>query len=167
MAQNYTSKDTSINRTKLPSIYRKLGDKIRGKRILDYGCGKYVDHIEKYLDSMQCYAFFYDPYNRSVEENYKWVSACGFQQDDVSICSNVLNVIDDEKTIIEIIHVLGFFAKDAYITVYEGDKSGRGRQTGKDQYQRNEKAAAYLERIRNLGYWAEMKNGVIHMRREK
>lgn len=166
MAQNFTSKDTSINKGKLPAIYRKLGDKIRGKRVLDYGCGRYVDHIREHLESLDCTPYFYDPYNRSVEENYKWVSVCGYQNDDIIVCSNVLNVIDDDKTVNDIIHVLGFFAKDGYITVYEGDKSGRGRQTGKDQYQRNEKAAAYLDRIRNLGYWAEMKNGVIHMRRE-
>ena len=166
MAQNYTSKDTSINKGKLPAIYRKLGNKIQGKRVLDYGCGRYVDHIEEHLNSIHCTPYFYDPYNRAEEENYKWVSMCGFQCDDVAICSNVLNVIDDEKTIIEIIHVLGFFAKDAYITVYEGDKSGKGRQTGKDQWQRNEKATAYLERIQEAGYWAELKNGVIHMRRK-
>ena len=158
MAQSFTSKDTSINKGKLPAIYRKLGNKIRGMRVLDYGCGRYVDHIREHLESLDCTPYFYDPYNRPEEENYKWCSVCGYQNDDVIICSNVLNVIDDDKTVNEIIHVLGFFAKD---------KTGRGRQTGKDQYQRNEKAAAYLERIRNLGYWAEMKNGVIHMRREK
>ena len=166
MAQNFSSKGTSINKTKLPSIYRKLGSKIQGKRVLDYGCGRYVDHIEKYLESMHCYPFFYDPYNRPEEENYKWIRECGYQNDDVAICSNVLNVIDDEKTITGIIHVLGFFAKESYITVYEGDKTGNGRQTGPDQYQRNEKASAYLERIQKLGYWAELRNGVIHMRRK-
>ena len=167
MAQNFTSKGTSINKEKLPAIYRKLGNKIRGMRVLDYGCGRYVDHIREHLESLDCVPYFYDPYNRTETDNYKWVSVCGFQQDDVVICSNVLNVIDDDITIVQIIHVLGFFAKDAYITVYEGDKTGKGRQTGADQYQRNEKAAVYLERIRNLGYWAEMKNGVIHMRRVK
>ena len=166
MAQNFSSKGTSINRDKLPAIYRKLGDKIRGMRVLDYGCGRYTEHIKKHLRSMDCYPYFYDPYNLPTEENYKWVNRCGYQNDDVAICSNVLNVIDDEKTIVGIIHVLGFFSKDAYITVYEGDKSGKGRQTGPDQYQRNEKTSKYLERILKLGYWAELKNGVIHMRRK-
>lgn len=166
MAQNYSSKGTSINRTKLPSIYRKLGSKIQGKRILDYGCGRYVDHIEKYLKTLNCHPYFFDPYNRTGEQNMDCIHRYGLVNQDVVICSNVLNVIDDDVTVDIIIKTLQAIGKDVYITVYEGDKSGKGRQTGPDQYQRNEKASAYLERIQKLGYWAELKNGVIHMRRK-
>lgn len=170
MAQNFTSKDTSINKGKLPAIYRKLSDKVlRFKTVIEYGCGKYTEHIREHLESLYCVPFFYDPYNQPEEENGKALnaikSAIFAAPFDVAICSNVLNVIDSDETVNEIIRKLVRIATDTYITVYEGDKTGKGKQTGKDQYQRNEKAAAYLDRIRGLGYWAEMKNGVIHMMR--
>ena len=165
MSQNFTSAGTSINKNKLPAIYRKLGKTIEGKSTLDYGCGRYVDHIREHLESINCTPFFYDPYNRTEKQNSEWIcTQCGYHAIDVAICSNVLNVIDDEKSIEKIIDILGYHAKEAYLTVYEGDKSGKGRQTGPDQYQRNEKAQKYLDRIVSMGYWAELRNGVIHMR---
>lgn len=164
--QRFTSRETSINKTKLPAIYRKLGKKISGV-VLDYGCGRYVDHIREHLENMGCIAYCYDPYNLPREENLKAWKRHKVGAYDTVICSNVLNVIDSDWEVNNVLHRLAFWGKHVYITVYEGDKSGRGRQTGKDQYQRNEKAAAYLDRIRGLGYWVEMKNGVIHMRREE
>lgn len=170
MAQNYSSKGTSINRTKLPAVYRKIGDKaLRFKAVLDYGCGKYTDHIREHLEKLNCSPCFFDPYNQPEEENnkalniIKSIDAAFCAPFSVAICSNVLNVIDSDDVVDDIIRELAMVALESYITVYEGDKSGTGRQTGKDQYQRNEKASAYLERIKKLGYWAELKNGVIHM----
>lgn len=174
MAQNYSSKGTSINKTKLPAVYRKVGDKaLRGMRVLEYGCGRYTDHIREHLEKLQSTPYFFDPYNLPEEENQKTLNVMNswmYQIFDtvpfnVVICSNVLNVIDDDETVNEIIRKLVRNAIDVYITVYEGDKTGKGRQTGPDQYQRNEKASAYVERILKLGYWAELKNGVIHVMR--
>ena len=36
-----TSKNTSINTSKLPAIYKKIDwEQFRGQRVFDYGCGK-------------------------------------------------------------------------------------------------------------------------------
>jgi len=49
----------------------------------------------------------------------------------------------------------------AYITVYEGNRTGVGRQTGKDQYQRNEPLVFYRKFFRN----AEIERQMIVVRR--
>ena len=43
MRQTFTSATTSINSTKLPAVYGKLP--FKPVALLDYGCGKYTDHI--------------------------------------------------------------------------------------------------------------------------
>lgn len=53
MIQKITSKNTSINSTKLPAIYNKIDfSKFRnGFNILDYGCGKF-NNGRDYIDSL-------------------------------------------------------------------------------------------------------------------
>ena len=48
MAQTYTSKATSINRSKLPAVYNKAI--FSAPFVFDYGCGKYTDHIRQHLN---------------------------------------------------------------------------------------------------------------------
>jgi len=77
------------------------------------------------------------------------------------ICSNVLNVIDDEDTLrftgIILSHIAWNTGGKMFVTVYEGDRSGIGRQTGPDQYQRNAPLREYLK------YFpiAEIRSGMI------
>lgn len=134
--QKYTSMNTSINKTKVPAVFRKVDwEKFRGKTVLDYGCGRYTEHIEKYLEQYGVRYVGYDPYWRPERRNIRY---------DVVVCSNVLNVIDDDNTVYQVHGCVRWYNEPYFITVYEGDGSGIGRQTGKDQYQRNEKAGKYL-----------------------
>ena len=48
MKQTFTSAGTSINRDKLPAVFRKAD--FTSRAIFDYGCGKYTDHIREYLN---------------------------------------------------------------------------------------------------------------------
>ena len=77
------------------------------------------------------------------------------------VCSNVLNVIDADGEVSRICYQLEKITEatggTAYITVYEGDRSCVGRQTGRDQYQRNEPLREYLRFFHN----ATIRNGVI------
>lgn len=154
MAQNYTSAATSINKTRLPAVYGKVAIPA-GSTVLDYGCGRYTDHIRAALPET-CQYIPYDPYNLPESKLPESVV-------DVAICSNVLNVIDDDETVNEILSTLSKCAKAAYITVYTGDNSGVGRATGIDQYQRNEPLSAYRARLEALGIRCTMKNGVIRL----
>lgn len=158
MAQTYTSKATSINRDKLPVVYRKVS--FRGRTVLDYGCGKYIEHIVKHLQGECCASYLpYDPYNQPDKVNRNTVQfldeaihyprgAWNFRPVIDVVCSNVFNVIDDDNVIRDIVsrieEVVTISNGTAFITVYEGDRSGVGRRTGKDQYQRNEPLKSYL-----------------------
>lgn len=144
--QKCTSRDTSINSSKLPSIYNHINydlliwevyDKDRNRPIiLDYGAGKHTEHIRKFLDSKYIDYKAYDPYNGSDED---W----NLVKPDLIVCSNVLNVIDNDEAM-KAVHDYVSSQKVPYlITVYEGKKTGIGAVSKKDCYQRNAKVATY------------------------
>lgn len=161
--QTYTSKATSINSGKLPAVFRKAD--FRSCMVMDYGCGKYIDHIKAHVNGLHRAYLPYDPYNQPEKRNAATITiVCNAMHRHVPVdvvCSNVLNVIDDTETISTIAKDIESIAKatggTGYITVYEGDRSGIGRKTGADQYQRNEKIRSYLRFFRN----ATIKNGMI------
>lgn len=164
--QKFTSANTSVNSTKLPKVYRKVQ---LTRAVLDYGCGKYVDHIRHHLYENDGWLLPYDPYNQSTETNFRTIKELKRIRDEreplTIVCSNVLNVIDDDDTVQNICDRIQRWINDtdgiAYITVYEGNRSGVGRQTGKDQYQRNEPLVFYRKFFRN----AEIKKKMIVVRR--
>ena len=145
--QTFTSSATSINRSKLPAVYRRA--KLTAPAVLDYGCGKYTDHIWQYVNRSY---YPYDPYNQPDEVN---ASTMRNVQRHVSehipldvVCSNVLNVIDDDDEIQRIVRnieeIVRLTGGHAFFTVYEGDRSEIGKKTGKDQYQRNDVLSSYI-----------------------
>lgn len=173
MSQNFTSAATSINSRKLPAVYRKMSF-LPGEIVVDYGCGRFTDHITKHLQGVEYLP--YDKFNQPESVNIHTAgrlaeislsrNRCPF----TFICSNVLNVIDDDETIQEILGTFAAFIAGpgpqvrAVITVYEGDRSGVGRQTGKDSWQRNQKLAEYLAYMpENVD--AHITNGMIIMER--
>ena len=163
--QTFTSSATSINRTKLPAVYRKATLSRTTPFVVDYGCGKYTDHIQSALAEQGKVLYPYDPYNQPEATNrhtmdfVRWAENRGTEVD--IVCSNVLNVIDSDGEVSRICyHIEGIVTATggtAYITVYEGDRSGVGRQTGRDQYQRNEPLREYLR----FFHHATVKNGMI------
>jgi len=132
-------------------------------RVLDFGGGKYSE-AQEYLRSLGAVCEVYDPYNRSHEENMRVLN----QKYDLMMCNNVLNVLTDD--------VLPHVVLDMYkvaqmcgvikivVTVYERDRSGVGCYTGKNSYQRNEKTAAYIDKLRCfLGVSRHKKAVVVHV----
>lgn len=151
--QEYTSSSTSINSTKLPMIYGKIIFS-EGQKVLDYGCGRYISHIKSRVEAQGATYIPYDKYNLEG-------SSLPTEVADIAICSNVLNVIKEDAIVKSIIVDLSSHSKVAYITTYEGDGSGRGKATGKDSYQRNQKTSEYIDMIRAMGYRATLKNKII------
>ena len=169
MEQTYTSASTSINSTKLPAVYRKA--KISAPVVMDYGCGKYTDHIKDFLRHKYGAVLLpFDPFNQPRDVNAttrRYIHNCIDYKLPVDvICSNVLNVIDSDvsvKTVAwNIENIVSKTGGTAYITVYEGNRSSVGRRTGSDQYQRNEPLRNYLHFFRN----ATIKNGMIIVKGE-
>ena len=161
--QTFTSKATSINSSKLPAVFKRAP--LSAPLVMDYGSGKYTNHIEEYVNAQHKTYLPYDPYNQTEESNKATVTLVinamylRFPVD--VVCSNVLNVIDDDMTIQRIAHHIEGITQatggTGYITVYEGNRSGCGKQTGTDQYQRNEPLQNYLRFFQN----AVIRNGMI------
>lgn len=115
------------NSNKLPYLLKKLlGTK---ENILNYGSGKYyLKHKNMFGDNLINYDKYVNEINSlPSEDNF-----------DIVVCSNVLNVIQDDT---EIQNILDYFdalkGKKIYITIYEGDKSNIGKTTKLGTYQKN------------------------------
>ena len=160
--QTYSSAATSINSTKLPAIYTRVSDAAYqwADKLLDYGCGRYVTHLIKYAAQHSalpddeyyhyCWWYGYDRYNRDSADNTHALD--GYAENSSArcmvFCSNVLNVVDSDEVVKGIAGFLTACAISGaavFVTVYEGDRSGIGRPTKTDCYQRNEKIAEYLK----------------------
>ena len=159
MEQMYTSANTSINKTKLPAVYNKYQFN-KGDRVLDYGCGKYTDHIKKRMDELECQWCGYDKFNQPEDINNDAIEMMksGF---DIGICSNVLNVIDSIETIEYISKEIKDCCKKAIFYIYEGNKSGIGCVTKDDCWQRNEKIDSYVGLMNEMGYIPTVKGNMI------
>jgi len=154
MAQTYTSARTSMNARHLPRVFRKIATPPRHSLLFDYGSGKYTDHIRAaFPDVVYCP---FDPYNQPDDVNAASLTylanAMHVRYPVTVVCSNVLNVIDDDDTVRSIArHIVAAVVRTGgigYVTVYAGDGSGVGRRTGPDQYQRNQPLQDYLPLFR-------------------
>ena len=163
--QKVTSKDTSINSEKLPAIFKKTPiDAISGY-VLDYGCGKYTAHIKAFVESNGTAKYLpLDPFNQPASVNAESKSTAFLHKEKTyCVCSNVLNVIDDDDAIVSAIKSMLNMACQVYITVYEGDGKGTSRYTKNDCFQRNLKLRDYMQFIKKAGAAprAEIKKGMI------
>lgn len=143
--QKYSSKDTSINSTKLPAIYNLRSKQLRERKILDIGGGKY-DIAKTWGNENGSQVNIYDKFNRSEEEN---IEALSVQDYDVAILSNVLNVICEAEIRRDLVKLATEKAPITYITVYEGNKTGIGKVSKKDCWQENRKTKDYVDEIQS------------------
>ena len=156
-----TSKDTSINKDKVPAIFGELAKRgVYGTHLFDIGCGKWTAHISRYAKDKGICTYYhgFDKYNRSKKQNEK-VSEIAFDEKfnkkgnpNVFISSNVLNVIkgdDRKRTYLQSIFRMMKDVDECYITVYEGNRSGCGKITKKDCWQENKKLIDYFEIVKD------------------
>lgn len=144
--QKYSSKNTSINSHKIPAIYKmkKAVELYSGKKVFDCGGGKFDTAVE-FAKQYNAVVDIYDPFNRSLEHNNIVLN----KRHDIAILSNVLNVIDSDTNLTGAITLCLNKCDTVLITVYEGNKSGIGRETKKDCYQRNQPLQWYVDYIKN------------------
>lgn len=149
MKQKYRSAETSINNKKAPAIYgmKKAIELYAGKKVIDIGGGKYDTPV---IAGRQHGADvnIYDPYNRSREHNENVLSL----EYDIAIISNVLNVIAEKENRLDVVRLALEKADTVLIAVYEGDKTGNGRETKADCYQMNQKTQFYENELVSSGF---------------
>lgn len=145
--QSISSKNTSINT--LNGAYKQIEGKYPiGTVIFDYGCGRFNTNRDFATQCGYCW-FGYDPYNRTKEENMENINHVIERRyaPDIVMLNNVLNVLDSTNSMNDILSDIYYTYSDEhtdiYITIYEGDKSGVGKETTKG-YQRNEKLNNYI-----------------------
>ena len=138
--QEFSSKMTSINSTRLPAVFKKINYSKLPKNftLLDYGCGRYPQIIHNFIKSKGGVYVGYDKYWMNEEANKAALNCFP----DIIVCSNVLCVIQENKIIMEIVAKLLSYGKPVVISVYEGNKSWIGKPTTKG-YQRNQTLDAY------------------------
>lgn len=152
--QEYKSKDTS--RKQIAAIFKAVPWK-SGTTNIDIGGGKYdlaTDYMKKEHGVEN---IVYDPYNRTKEWNLKALEAVKGKGDTVTV-ANVLNVIKESAWRKNVILQAAKALKPdgtAYFQIYEGDESGVGNATQKQEsYQNNMKTADYVPEIER--YFADV-----------
>ncbi len=156
-AQKYNSKGTSLNQ--IAAGFKKIDWK-PGTYNLDYGGGKY-EKATLWLLEQGVTNLVYDEYNRSPEHN-KEVLSFADEYAESTTCFNVLNVIKEKKYRKQVIkNCKRKNTKAIYFSVYEGDKSGEGRQTRNNDYQNNKRLSEYLDEVKSVYSSATMKKGMI------
>jgi hypothetical protein len=144
--QRHTSKNTCVNT--LPAVLKlaeKQGAWLPGGRNLDLGCGCYRK-IDDFLEERGVESVGYDKYRpESTDKGWAIAESC-----QTATCSNVLNVIDCEDARQALIVQANACLKRGgrlFVTVYEGDKSGEGRESKPDCWQENRATATYLPEL--------------------
>lgn len=159
--QTITSKMTSVNTSQLPAVWKKINwdwwalqRLTRKLRIVDYGCGRKATQEKVYLFlkmQKQSIGYFpYDPYWVDADTNGLAMRCLTlYNEADICVCANVLNVIDNLTTLNEIIQNI-VQAKEFVVQIYEGDKSRQGKKSKEDCYQRNEPVEDYQKLIESI-----------------
>lgn len=144
--QKYTSANTSINSKRVPALFKKIKWEV-GIWNLDIGGGKYNTATE-YLLSIGVCNYIYDPYNRTFGENQDTLDRFSWEKADTGTLSNVLCTIAEKDIRLALLKLAKrYVAGNIYISVYEGDGSGIGRETKKDCWQNNKKLGEYWDEI--------------------
>lgn len=164
--QKITSAATSISSiNRIYKLLPEMGYKPK-TRILDFGCGKYNKNQNEAEKNGYIW-LGYDPYNRSKEENKMTLDCLEYADPHVIICSNVLNILDNDIVLMDVLGQIYDYASDdtdIYITIYEGDKSGVGKVTTKG-FQRNWKLDKYKDFILEFFNVVDIKGNILKCRK--
>jgi len=157
MTQTITSAGTDLKQ--VPAIFKLLNDNLvlpeifwsTTDEILDYGGGA-SDKLTDKIAELGVRNLVLDPFNRSDEHNAFVRRLLSIKPADHAICSNVLNVIKSPaarmaalREIAELTSPEGY----VFVTVYEGNKSSRGKRTTRG-WQNNRPLKSYVREVRKV-----------------
>jgi len=157
MAQRISSAATSLKQ--VPAIVGLI-DRFSKKRLplfwaanarcLDIGGGKYDLTTEALRERHGVRNFVLDPFNRTQEHNDRVLAKLTSTPADFAICSNVLNVVREADARRAIHYEIKWLVRPngmVFFTVYEGDRSERGRKTSKG-WQSNLPTKHYIRELK-------------------
>lgn len=158
--QGFGSAGTSLNQ--VARAFRHIDWK-PGTVNVDIGGGRF-DRATEYLAEKEVENLVFDPFNRDAEHNRAVAERVREKKADTVTCNNVLNVIDTERSRANVILQAAKALKPegtAYFSVYEGDKSGVGRQTKSDSWQNNRPTKDYIDEVKKYFDDVTLKNNII------
>jgi hypothetical protein len=168
MQQKYSSAKTSLKQV-------PAGIKIVDQRFgwqantinFDIGGGKY-DLMTKKLLEKNVTNLVFDPYNRSQEHNEQILSICRrFLADTVTIF-NVLNVIEEYDIQIAVLNLALEMLKDGgmlYVRSTYMNPKGKSGVTKSGTFQHHKTQKEYLEIVKQVFPKAELKYGIIYVKK--
>ena len=149
--QEFTSENTSINKTRLPHVF-KIVNFEPGTLNVDYGGGRF-DNAADYLSDMDVVNIVLDPFNRNKKHNREGINLIREHGGaDTATCSNVLNVIKEPENRMQVLENIKKLVRPGgtvYIYIHEGDKSGN-EGTTRNGYQLHKLTSDYLDEIRQV-----------------
>lgn len=150
--QKYSSANTSIN--KVGRLYKVFCHEKPSGKVLDFGAGKY----RKGTLFLQNKGFNVDSYEPSLHDNFP------SDKYNTILISNVFNVIAEDEIILQILNTCKeLLESDGHvlITVYEGDKSAKGKPSKEDCYQRNARTEEYIWLVSKVFDNVKIKQNII------
>jgi Zn-finger protein len=145
---NPKSAATSLNQ--VPALHKFIAS--LDVSFFDFGAGK-KGKIDEFYASRKApkVALFYDPFNRSEDENKKALEYLDQEGVDVLTCANVLNVLEDEyleRVISEIAELTRETHKGiCFFSVYHNSRLPKNRDV-RGHFQRNEPITWYVEKLK-------------------
>lgn len=167
--QKITSANTSIKQVpalhKSGTVRQHLCNSPVKPVVLDIGAGKYPELAEQSLRNVRDICYYpVDKYNLSDTTNAIGNLIIAHGTANIVLCSNVLNVIDDDDAMNDVIMSAASATRNtggtAYFHVYEGDKSKIGKVTSKG-YQRNAPTQDYMRHIETWFAHVERRGRII------
>ena len=162
MTQEFKSAGTSLRQ--IPALHKKV---MQGKLFskngtnFDNGAGKYMNATE-YLAGNEVLNVRFDPFNLPEEVNSKATRYRGMCE--TSTIANVLNVIKEESIQIEVLKRSYNMLKACgwcFISIYEGNKTGEGKQSKKGCWQNNKRTKEYMDTVKKVFPTCKVWNGII------
>jgi len=169
--QKYTSAKTDLRQ--VPAVFKLLMDSLehperflaRTDEILDYGggagdklTGRWADHGVRNL--------VLDPYNRTEAHNALVRQLLTVKPADHAICSNVLNVIKEPAVRMEVLREIAALTSPegvVFFTVYEGNRTSRGKRSKVDCWQNNRPLKSYCKEIKKVFKTGDLVSGKLLM----
>jgi len=167
MTQAITSAATSLNQ--LPAVFKLINKGLRWPEcywakvtdVLDYGGGRF-EQLTEALAQIRVRNWVYDPFNRNQQHNDFVRRMLETAPADIAVCSNVLNVIREKAVRREILEDIKRLTSEfgrCYFTVYEGDRSSRGRRTTHG-WQANRPTKNYVRELKkafpHVQHWGKL-----------
>lgn len=152
ISQKYSSSNTSIN--KVGRLYKVFCHEKTNGKVLDFGAGKY----RKGTMFLQDKGFDVDSYEPSLNDNLP------SDKYNTILISNVFNVIAEDEIILQILKTCKELLESdgrVLITVYEGNKSGKGKPSKEGCYQRNTRTAEYINLVSKVFENVKIKQNII------